>query len=209
MLQAEALLNTCLHYYGTFDIVNNQVKYFNRLLVIGTINFLKLNYDKALEYYKRVYARLERLVGKRHPSTLQAMSGIALMLRHQGKCPEALEWYEQVLICQENSIELGKDHPDTLCMVYNMARVYEPQGKRDKAQGWYENVLAGSEKTVGKYHDLTMLPVIALAGIYTRQGQFDKGLGWYERALAGYKEAKGDGHPDTLTVTESMAFNYY
>ncbi|KAL7273865.1 hypothetical protein RUND412_003247 [Rhizina undulata] len=95
-------------------------------------------------------SKRRKMLGSDHPTTLTAMSNMALVFKIQRRYNEALEMYRRALAGYENA--LGSDHNSTPVAVHNMALVFYKQGRHDDALEWFQRALAGKEKTLGKDH---------------------------------------------------------
>jgi Flp pilus assembly protein TadD len=74
----------------------------------------------------------EKVLGEEHPSTLDSMNNLALVLDSQGKHAEADEMHRQALQLKEKV--LGQEHPSTLDSMNNLASVLRSQGKHEEAE---------------------------------------------------------------------------
>ena len=169
---------------------------------LGRIHGHHGQYDKAMEWLRRVLGGMEKTLGDDHPDTLTTVHDLAYLFRAQGQYNKALEWYGRALSGRERV--LGVDHPDTLSTVYGMAGIFRVQGQYDKALGWYERALPGA-KAIGVDHTNNLETICDMAQFFRDQGQYDKALGWYERALALSEQAIGVDHPHTLAMVHDMA----
>jgi len=82
---------------------------------------------------------LEKVLGKKHPETLNAMNNIACMLQNQGKYKDAEELYRQIIKAREEV--LGKQHPNTLISMNNLAWVLQDLGKYSDAEELNRQIL--------------------------------------------------------------------
>jgi len=173
---------------------------------LARVYFRQGNYSKALEWYDRSLAGLEKSLGRDHPNTLTTVYHIALVYETQGHYSKALELYDRALVGQEKSI--GRDHSSTLITVGRMGSVYDSQGDNRKALELYDRALAGKEKSLGRDHPSTLSTVNNMALVYGNQGHYTKALELYDRALVGMERSLGRDHPDTLTTVHNMACVY-
>lgn len=77
-------------------------------------------YEKVEEMHKQALVLRERLLGKKHSSTLASMSNLINVLSSRGKYDEAEEMHRQALTLTERV--LWKEHPNTLTMFGNTTR---------------------------------------------------------------------------------------
>ena len=69
----------------------------------------------------------QRILGGEHPSTIIAMSNLAITLYSQGKLEEAAAMRREVL--EKMQRILGGEHPDTITAMSNLAITLGDQGK--------------------------------------------------------------------------------
>ncbi|KAF1940357.1 kinesin light chain [Clathrospora elynae] len=105
-------------------------------------------YKAAEETHRQLLERRDRVLGKKHPSTLTSMSNLALVLGHQGKYEDAEAMNRQTL---------GREHPETLTSMSNLAVVLEIQGKYEDAEAMNRQTLARREKVLGPEHPDTLM----------------------------------------------------
>ena len=70
------------------------------------------DYKKALKYYKKALAIVERVLGPDHPSTATTYSNMAYVFYHQGNYTKSLEYFKKAYAIR--SSKLGENHPRTL-----------------------------------------------------------------------------------------------
>jgi hypothetical protein len=81
-------------------------------------------YEEVEAMQRQTPALKEKVLGKKHPSTLATMNNLAVVLNNQGKDKEAEAMQRQTLALKEKA--LSKEHPDTLlsvyCLVHSLAK---------------------------------------------------------------------------------------
>ncbi|KAH0565005.1 hypothetical protein GP486_001603 [Trichoglossum hirsutum] len=74
----------------------------------------------------------EKVLGEEHPSTLNSMNNLALVLRQQGKYEAAEKMHRRTLILRKKV--LGEEHPSTLASMNNLAEMLRQQGNYEAAK---------------------------------------------------------------------------
>ena len=72
------------------------------------------------------------MLGKEHPSILNSIKNLILMLRSLGKYKEAEQIYQQTLELMEKM--LGKEHPSILNSINNLTLILRSLGKYKEAE---------------------------------------------------------------------------
>ena len=128
----------------------------DRLIMIDEMEGFLFRIGRWSEAYKmRVFhlRKIEKMLGREHPSTLTSMDNLALVLSSQGKYKEAKEMHRQALALRERV--LGKEHPDTLTSVYCLACLLHHKKRYKDAEVFYHRAYAGYRKTLGEKHPTT------------------------------------------------------
>ncbi|KAI1285126.1 hypothetical protein F5Y03DRAFT_193410 [Xylaria venustula] len=102
------------------------------LFNIAESYFILGKYNNAELLYRQTLELREGVLGREHPSTLNSMDNLALVLRSQGKYEEAETMHRQTLKLREGV--LGREHPSTLNSMNNLALVLDSQGKYEEAE---------------------------------------------------------------------------
>jgi tetratricopeptide (TPR) repeat protein len=150
-------------------------------------------------YFRKVYES----AGTEHPSTLESMNNLALVLSHQGKYEQAEEMHRQALRLYETV--LGKEHPDTLTSMNNLALVLSRQGKYEQAEKMYLRALGLRETVLGKEHPDTLMSMNNLAAVLRDQGKYEQAEEVHRQTLGLRETVLGKEHPDTLMSMNNLA----
>jgi Tetratricopeptide repeat len=75
------------------------------------------------------------VLGAEHPSTLDSMDNLAVVLNRQGKHAEAEEIQRQTLRLYTKV--LGAEHPSTLRSMNNLVDALRQQGKHEEAENMH------------------------------------------------------------------------
>jgi nucleoside phosphorylase/tetratricopeptide (TPR) repeat protein len=105
---------------------------YNLLFNVAESFWLLGKYQYAEAMHRQALMLKEKVLGSEHPSTLDSMNNLALVLDSQGKYEEAEAMHRQALMLKEKV--LGREHPSTLDSMNNLAIVLDNQGKYDDAE---------------------------------------------------------------------------
>lgn len=96
---------------------------------IGRSTDLLGKYDEAEEMHRQTLELSEKVLGQEHPSTLDSMNNLALVLDNQGKYNEAEEIHRQTLELSKKV--LGQEHPSSQGRLLTTARSNQKARQRE------------------------------------------------------------------------------
>ncbi|WP_198653840.1 FxSxx-COOH system tetratricopeptide repeat protein [Actinocorallia populi] len=161
---------------------------------------------RAIPYYERSLATIQRLCGPLDPETLAARTGLANAYRTVGSLERAIPLLEQNL--SDSLRVLGEDHPDTLACRSDLAYARESAGDLDQAVSLYEQTLAVCLRVLGEDHPDTLASRNNLALTCKNAGDLNRAISLYEQTLADRLRVLGDGHPDVMVSRNNLASAY-
>ena len=136
----------------------------------------------AAEYLQRALTSLERVVGRDHPSTLDARHNRAVAYRVAGDLSRAIPMLEQSLAdCQR---VIGENHLDTLVARTNLAHAHLKAGNLSRAIPMLEQSLADYLRVLGDDDRRTMVARNILAVAHMEAGHLHKAIVMLEQNLA-------------------------
>ncbi|KAF2186789.1 hypothetical protein K469DRAFT_570907 [Zopfia rhizophila CBS 207.26] len=187
------------HVTGDEEDVLNQAK-----IAFRTGWYLHLRGEyKPAEKVARMSVKLrEKVFGPEHPSTLDSVGNLGLVLDRQGKYEEAEAMHRQALKGYEKV--LGPEHPSMLISVNNLGLVLGSQGKYEEAEAMHRQALKGYEKALGPEHPSTLDSVNNLGLVLRSQGKYEEAEAMHRRALKGYEKVLGPEHPSTLISVNNL-----
>jgi tetratricopeptide (TPR) repeat protein len=141
--------------------------------------------------------------GREHPSTLDSMDSLAVMLQGQGKYKEAEEMHRQTLELREKV--LGQEHPSTLGSMNDLALVLYSQGKYEEAEGMHRQTLELREKVLGREHPSTLDSMNNLAEVLRSEVKYREAEGMHQQTLELKEKVLGREHPATLDSMNNLA----
>jgi serine/threonine protein kinase/tetratricopeptide (TPR) repeat protein len=149
---------------------------------------------------------LRRLLGDRHPDTLDAMGSLASLYRKLGKLAEAEMLFIEALDGSRRT--LGEEHTNTLGLMNDLAVLYVDQGHLAQAEMLLVKALEVKRRVQGRERPSTRLVMHNLAIVYVRHGQPAQAEPLMIELLEVDRRVKGEKHPDTLTCLNSLALAY-
>ncbi len=166
----------------------------------------KLDYNKALEWQKKVYEKDIKELGENHLNTLKSLTKLAVAYRNIGNYYKSLELNKE---CYEKQIEvLGENNLNTLDSLNNLARNYDDIGKYDIAIKLGENVYKKRKEILGETHIDTLTSLNNLAVSYSDIGNYDMAIKLGKEVYEKRKESLGKNHPNTLTSLNRLSIYY-
>jgi Flp pilus assembly protein TadD len=177
---------------------------------------LRLRYHKARlkDYHgnlgiregecRTVLAIQQRVLGDRHPNTLETRNGLAWVLAEQrGDLVRAEAEYRTVLDLRRET--LGEDHRDTLDTWHNLAATLGRRNDRVGAETEYRALLAVQRRTLGDDYPNTLWTRNGLAWVLSERGDFANAEAEHRTVLVIQRRTLGALHPDTLWTRHNIA----
>jgi RNA polymerase sigma factor (sigma-70 family) len=179
-----------------------------RLRFISLYHLIELgdSAPQAIAVGEPLTADLERLLGARHPDTLNARNSLAAAYLAAGRVADAIPLFERTLAVLQR--QLGPDNPDTLTSRNNLASAYQDAGRVAEAIQLYELNLAERERLLGDDDPGTLNSRSNLAAAYLAAGRAAEAIPMLEQTLAGRERALGPDHSDTQTSRRNLAKAY-
>ena len=148
--------------------------------LMGTSNYLKADYPKALEYYQRSLKISEEIGDK--PGSASTISNIGIIYKNQGNYSKALDYYQRSLKIQE---EIG-DTRGSAATIGNIGNIYQALGDYPIALDYFQRSLKIVEEIGDKQVSANTIGNIGI--IYENKGDYPKALEYFQRSLKIYEE---------------------
>jgi len=145
----------------------------------------------------------ERVLGPRHPDTLDSMNSLAVVLDDEGHYPEAEKLDRETLEIRNRV--LGPEHPDTLGSKNNLANVLDDEGHYPEAEKLYRETLDTRRRVLGPEHRDTLVSTDSLASLLFHEGRSAEAEKLYRETLETQRRVFGPNHPDTLRSMHNLA----
>jgi serine/threonine protein kinase/tetratricopeptide (TPR) repeat protein len=162
---------------------------------------------KGIEFIQRAVELRERLFGRDHFSTLDAMNSLGVAYVAAGQYDQAVAIHEETLKLQKTM--LGLENRYTLITMINLARAYQATGKLEAAIAVFEEALKLWKAEFGPDDPLTLECMTSLAGGYVFARNLEAALPLLEEALRLKKARFGPDHPATFAGMYNLAGGYY
>ena len=142
--------------------------------VKGQIYELKLEYNKALEYYEKAMQLA--------PDNSLYSNDAGVMLITLGTYGKAIDYFDKSLVIDLKTF--GLEHPHIAIRWNNLGSAWKYMGDYDKAIDFFEKALASNLKTFGPEHPTVATRLNNLGSAWSNKGDYDKAIDYYEKALA-------------------------
>ena len=160
-------------------------------------------YNEAEAACQQALQLNQKVLGTEHPSTLDSMNSLAVVLYRQGRYDEAEAAHRQTLQLMQKV--LGTEHPSTLGSMHNLALVLDSQGRYDEAEVAHRQTLQLKQKILGTEHPNTLDSMNSLAVVLYRQGRYDEAEAAHRQTLQLMQKVLGAEHPSTLNSMKNLA----
>ncbi|KAF3904591.1 Nephrocystin-3 [Orbilia brochopaga] len=165
------------------------------------------DHRKAEEMFREVRRRREEELGSNHISTLNALSGLAVVMGDSDRFEDALQKLEMVLDVLER--EHGKDDPFTIETLVHLAKAARQCDQYYRAETLLRRALSRSIKTHGKNDEATIHILEAIARLLDEVGDYVDAEQWYRTALKRRERVFGEKHRSTIECVYRLARNLY
>ncbi|HYR91030.1 MAG TPA: tetratricopeptide repeat protein [Terriglobia bacterium] len=147
-----------------------------------------------------------RVLGKEHPATLTALSGLAATYRNLGKYMEAEPLYREAVEIRRRVN--GDEHLYTLTTMSNLGVFYISQGRYAEAEAVFAKVEEARLRVQGEDHPDTLTTMYNLALASQLQGNFSKAEALFSKNLDLRRRVLGHEHLRTLSSVTALATVY-
>ena len=159
--------------------------------------------NQVMQYEIHTVNVCSKELGVDHPSTLGAMSNLAVTLSDLGQFDNALALNKKTFDLRR--VKLGADHPSTLESMNNLAASYGDLGQFENARALNEQTLSLRRIKLGAQHPDTMTSISNLATNYNALGQYSKAVVLHEQTLQLRRTLLGPDHLDTISSMNNLA----
>ncbi|MBS2037315.1 tetratricopeptide repeat protein [bacterium] len=197
-VQAESALKQCLK-----EISQEPLERPACLIALAQVYIRLARYGEARRVIEDC---LHSLPGK-HPNQGTCLNLLGVIQASQGHWTEALDYYDQALAIQEQS--LGRESVEASLTLCNLASLATSRGEREQAQELYREALAIREKLLGLNHPDLALPLLGLASLKAILQDYGAGRQLTRRAYNIRRAALGEQHPEVADCLVAMAGFYH
>ncbi len=164
---------------------------------MGLMNLRQGDYAKSRFAYAKATRILKAVVGRQHPSWIQARIQQADLSRLTSDFAGA-EMVLEKLMQQELSAPLQLEARGVL------AQLYEDQGDYPGAEQQTREIMALESRSLGELHPNTITTLNNLAGLRRKQSRFLEAERGYQDALDRFEQTVGREHPSTIAVMNNL-----
>lgn len=150
------------------------------LTTVGRGMKLLGKYEQAMRICRQALGFMHKLLGPKHPKTLNTSNNLAVVLLRNGELKEAEQRFRQTLELRGKI--LGAEHPDTLASINTMAIVLRRQDKLKEAEQMYRSTIELMKKVLGPEHPGTLASWYNLSILRETQAS----LKWHSRNINKY-----------------------
>lgn len=163
-------------------------------------------YAEAEEVFVELLEKRKKVLGEKHPDTLESMNNLAVVYQSQGHYLKAMGLIEQALLLTKEV--LGEKHEDTLRCMANLAVNYQYLGRYQEALVLNEQIMAVRKDALGEKNPAAFTCMNNLAADYSDIGCYQKAMEMDKQILDLEKETLGERHPNTLISMTNLAADY-
>ncbi|HEV3021884.1 MAG TPA: serine/threonine-protein kinase, partial [Pirellulales bacterium] len=176
------------------------------LLTVGNTYRGIGHYQQAVEFLLRASQIFRETLGADHADALASLDGLGLAYLLDGKLPEAIELFEQILAARAKNP--SDDQKETLATLNKLAYAHSLAGHLPEAIDLFEQARDAKRKEVG-VEDRQMLVILNnLALAYQAAGRCREAIQLFEQVRNDEIKTLGAQDPDTLTTLDNLAGAY-
>jgi serine/threonine protein kinase/tetratricopeptide (TPR) repeat protein len=161
-------------------------------------------YDESEALARETAEASRRLLGDKHPITLDLNATLANSLMSQDRNAEAEIYFRRAL--EGKRAVFGDDHEDVLYIQADFADLLAREGKDDEAERMFREVFANHRRLFGENHVNTSDFAYYLATLLSKRGQFDEAEALLtQEVLPQWSRSLGNENRGTLGVMYVLA----
>ena len=179
---------------------------------LGSTLLMQARYEEGLEAYERSFDLGQRLLGAKHPHTLNALNNIALSNQALGNVELGADQFRQVIALRTEV--LGTEHPRTLRSRQHLAASLVTLGEYAQAIDVLQSLYDTRTRVLGDDHPDTLWTLQDLGRSYAGAERYDEAITLLGDVLQRRKRLLGSEHRDTqvsryyLGATQRAAGHY-
>ena len=164
---------------------------------LGQIAEERVNWQDALEHYKRAYGQ---------DPTLEHQKAYARLCWQMGRFDDAVTLLKDIL--KEVGAISGSDGQEYAQTLNDLALNLQLGGDFEKAEPLHNDALLMRHRVLGDNHPDTAESLNNLAILYESQGRYEDAEPLYDEALSICRRVLGADHPNTATSLNNLALLY-
>jgi tetratricopeptide (TPR) repeat protein len=166
------------------------------LFRITRCRFILGRYNEAERTYRYVLERQIKTLGTEHPTTLDIMDSLAVVVNKLHNYSEAERLHRKTLELWKKL--RGVDHPLVFSSMNNLAVVLDNQGRYTESETIHRQTLEQRERIFGVKHPWTLESMNNLAIVLSKQEKYIEAEKLHRQTLEIRREIFGLEHPSTL-----------
>lgn len=155
--------------------------------------------------YQAVYEAQRRILGDRHPDTLESRQGLAIRLLNAGQAKEAEREFRAIYETGRRLPERGEQHPETLLTLSWIAAAAAGRGELAEAEAIYREAYREQMRILGGDHPQTLYCHDRLAHLLRSRGELTEAEAIYRDVHQAYRRIHGEHHQETLATLLRLA----
>jgi CHAT domain-containing protein/tetratricopeptide (TPR) repeat protein len=162
--------------------------------------------DRAEKMLRQAYVIRMRILGDRHPKTVESLSNQAFLAAKKGNFREALSGFLHALETYRESE--GEESPNTALAYNNVGYVLSIMGRYAEAEYFHRNCLKRWQELYGPSHPRTLVSYGNLALTLAYQGRHQEAERFYVRLIDETARQLGENHEDVANRLNNLAIIY-
>jgi serine/threonine protein kinase len=171
--------------------------------VMGTVYHNLMLYSRAQPLLERAVDIRVRVLGRRHPDTLQSIADLANTLDHEGHYAEAEKLERETLDIQRRV--LGPEHRRTLWLANNLAWSLREEGRYAEAEKLQRETLDIQRRVLGPENFETLFSINLLGRTLSEEGRYAEAEKLQRETLDIQRRVQGTENWNTLESMNNLA----
>ncbi len=159
----------------------------------------------AKDLYQTAYEAQQRILGDRHPDTLQSRHGLAIRLLKAGQPEEAEREFRAIYEIERQLPERGEHHPATLITFSWIGAALADRGALAEAEAVYRDACHEQVRVLGGDHPDTLYSLGRLAYVLRGRGELAEAEAIYRGIHQAQRRIFGEDHRETLYTLMGLA----
>jgi tetratricopeptide (TPR) repeat protein len=161
----------------------------------------KLSEAKSL--YIAAVTRFRSELGDSHPSTVEAINSLGLILQQQERLGEIEPLLRDIVSCCQ--AQCGRGHKDTIRAIINLSGFLKTQGRLIESETLLKGALTSLRALRGDTHRDTLLCASTLAGVLKMQGRITDAEPLYREVCVGFMQQEDPSDPSAISAIYNLA----
>jgi len=161
-------------------------------------------YGEATPLQEHALATRRRVLGDRHPDTMDSIGFMGRLLQLQGK-PSLAEPYFREALDSQRAV-LGDDHPATLNSMQYMGRLLQDLGRLEEAEPYLREAMERSRRILGEDNPDTDNSINSMGLLLEAMGRAAEAEPLLKEAMEIARRVKGEDHRDTITAISNYGY---